>query len=423
MMNDGLSSRPVTGHRSPVTQSSIMTRTERTYYVVTCLYRIAWASLGPTYALFLLSRGLDLLQINLVLATYLVTTCLFEIPTGAVADVFGRKISFVLSCVVRGVAFGLYYFSDSFAAFLFAEFIDAIGTTLATGALDAWAVDGVRADGDHRPADRLFARGQIIGQTSMILSGLLITLWAAHDISRAWLVGAGGFFTCGIVGALIMREPPRTAPASSGSPASLLAMVREALTAVREVPAMRGLCIMTMVTMFATMPAFHMWQPRLTALAGAGAQLAGWVWVGLSLASLAGSALIPRLVPRFGRPRTLAAALAWRAATLGIAGAAGGFPVAVVAFILQEIGFGFSEPVLQAWMNEHATAERRATVLSVRSMSFTLGGATGLVCLGWLARATDIGLVWMVSATLMAMAAPGFLVMDGARRVAEPLRP
>ena len=125
-----------------------MTRTERTYYIITCLYRLSWSALGPTYALFLLSRGLDLLHVNLVLAVYLITTCLFEVPTGAVADVFGRKLSFILSCVVRALAFGLYYFSDTFAEFLVAEFIDAVGTTLSTGAFDAWAVDGMRDEGD-----------------------------------------------------------------------------------------------------------------------------------------------------------------------------------------------------------------------------------------------------------------------------------
>lgn len=400
-----------------------MTRTERTYYVVTCLYRIAWAALGPTYALFLLSRGLDLLEINLVLATYLVTTCLFEIPTGAVADVFGRKISFLLSCLVRALAFGLYYVSDTLPAFLFAEFVDAIGTTLATGALDAWAVDGVRAEGDRRPADRLFARGQIIGQASMILSGLLVALWTADDLARAWLVGSGGFLLCAAVGALTMREPPRTRPAPAGvRPPSVAAMVREALRAVREQPVMRGLCAMTFVTMFATVPAFHMWQPRLAELAGAGAEVTGWIWVGLSLASLAGSAVIPRLVPRLGRPRALACAVVWRALTLAVAGAAGGFPLATCAFILQEAGFGFSEPVLQAWMSEHASAEQRATVLSVRSMSFTLGGASGLIGLGWLALLTDIGVAWMVSAALLALATPGFLLIGSGRALGLRVR-
>jgi len=88
-----------------------MTRTERTYYLISCLYRLSWSALGPTYVMFLIGRGLDLLHVNLVLAVYLIVTCLFEVPTGAVADIFGRKVSFILSCVIRAVAFGLYFFS------------------------------------------------------------------------------------------------------------------------------------------------------------------------------------------------------------------------------------------------------------------------------------------------------------------------
>ena len=55
-----------------------MTRTERTYYLVFGLYNVSWSFLGPMYALFLLSRGLDLFQINLVLAVYLITAFVFE---------------------------------------------------------------------------------------------------------------------------------------------------------------------------------------------------------------------------------------------------------------------------------------------------------------------------------------------------------
>src|SRR5204863_339168 len=83
----------------------------------------------------LLSRGLDLFQTNAVLATYLITVFVFEVPTGAIADRFGRKRSFLAACVIRMVAYALYAFTRGFADCLVAEFIDAVGTTLASGAL------------------------------------------------------------------------------------------------------------------------------------------------------------------------------------------------------------------------------------------------------------------------------------------------
>ena len=78
-----------------------MTRTERTYYIVSAGYSLGGWFLGPIYPLFLLSRGLDLFQMNLVLGTYLIAVFLFEVPTGVVADYFGRKASFLASCAVR----------------------------------------------------------------------------------------------------------------------------------------------------------------------------------------------------------------------------------------------------------------------------------------------------------------------------------
>ncbi|MFN8644472.1 MAG: MFS transporter [Candidatus Binatia bacterium] len=388
-----------------------MTPTERTYYLLTCVYRTAWSALGPVYGLFLLDRGLDLLQLNLVLAVYLITTCVLEVPTGAIADVCGRKASFLLSCVVRAAAFGLYYFSNSFLEFVVAEVIDAVGTTLATGAFDAWAVDGVRRDGDERPVDRLFARGQMLGQAMALLGGLLAAKLAERDLALPWLVGCAGFLLCAALGLVLMREAPRAREAAGGRSRSFTAAVVEGLEIVGSAPILRQLCLVTALSAGAAMPAFQMWQPRLSGLAGQGPWLMGWVWALLGLASLVGSAAVPWLLPRLGRARTLALATAWQAVTLACAGAAAGFPLAVSGFLLQQIGFGITEPVLQAWMNEHATAARRATVLSIRSMAFTLGGGSGLIALGWLAQRSDIGVAWMASALIYAAAAPLFLLL------------
>jgi len=409
-----------------------MTRTERTYYFITCLYRMSWSALGPTYALFLLDRGLDLLQMNLVLAVYLITTCVFEVPTGAIADVFGRKVSFVLSCLVRSLAFGMYYFSDSFAEFLFAEFIDAIGTTLATGAFDAWAVDGMRDEGDQRPVDRVFARANMLGQATAIVGGFGAAQLAERDLSLPWLVGTSGFLLCGIVGSGLMRERRRSTlswrAVRLDAYRSIAVTVRDGFITVRDQPVLRGLCLITVLGAFAGVPAFHMWQPRLNELSGAGPGLLGWVWVLLNLAIITGSALIPTLVGRWGRARALAVAFAWQAVTLGAAALATTFVPALMGFLLQQIAWGFNEPVKQAWMNEHASSERRATILSLRSMAFTLGGAAGLVALGSLARATTIADAWLVAAGLCAAAVPGYLALGRVARryertaAAEPVR-
>jgi len=388
-----------------------MTRTARTYYLVFGLYSASWSFLGPVYPLFLLSRGLDLFEINVVLAVYLITSFIFEVPTGAVADTVGRKTAFLLSCGIRAAAFGLYWFADGFLDCLFAELIDAIGTTLANGALDAWAVDGMRAEGDDHASDRFFARAQMIARSLMIVSGLVSGYVAEADIARPWLVAAAGFVVTGTVAAALMRPGTVARPTGGATPRSLRRTIHAGFAEVQRAPVLLALCLLTLVTAFAMMPVHMLWQARMQALTGQGTWLMGWIWALINLATLAGGALIPRLLGRFGRAPVLVGVWLWRGSMLGIAAAATSFGPALTGILCMEIGFGVSEPMLQAWMNEHVGSAQRATVLSVRAMAFTLGGGAGLLSIGLLARASGIPVAWGVSAVILLLAAPGFALL------------
>lgn len=396
-----------------------MTRTERTYYLIFGWYSMSWSFLGPMYALFLLSRGLDLFQINVVLATYFIVSFLFDVPTGAIADLAGRKVSFLLSCAVRTGAFVMYYFAQSFTDCLIAEFVDAIGTTLANGALDAWAVDSMQAEGGQ-PADRFFARAQMLSRSLMIGSGLVSGYIATYNMALPWLVGAAGFGVTGVLALVFMREPPRAQQV--GARPSFLRTMNGGLAAVRQTPVLLTMCILTVTIAFGVMPAHQLWAPRVKAVSGQEVWVIGWIWALLNVAAVIGSAVIPRMLDQFAREYVLCAMTLWRGVMLAIAALATSVYPVVAGLLLIEMGFGVSEPLVQAWMNEHIAPEQRATVLSVRSMSFTLGGAIGLVCIGWIARESGIPAAWLVSSVVLALSAPGYLLLGRqARRVATPI--
>ena len=394
-----------------------MTRTERTYYAVLGGYTVAQWFIAPVYPLFLLSRGLDLFEINAVLATYLITVFVFDVPTGALADRVGRKTSFLLACVVRMAAYVLYAFAESFADCAIAEFIDAIGTTLASGALDAWAVDGVRADGDLRPPDRLFARGQVVIHAVMIVASVACGYVAESGWRAPWFICAALFALTGLFGAVSTHESSRGR--ATGTAQSLRRTALAGLAEVRAAPVLVLLCVLTLVAAFAAFPLYMTWQSRIEAMAGPGLWRIGWVLALLNVAALGGSALAPRLLRRFERETVLCAAAAWRSVLLAVAAAATSLSPMLAGLLLQNVTSGLSDPLTAAWTNEHVAPRYRATVLSVRSTFFTLGGATGLVSLGLVARHFGIPAAWAVSATLFLLMAPGYLVLGRvARRVA-----
>src|SRR5207237_423398 len=79
-------------------------------------------------------------------------------PTGAFADALGRRRSFIVGCLLRCLAFGLYFLSHTYVLFLIAEAIDAIGTTFCNGAVDAWGVDALDEAGFEGTKHGLFSR-------------------------------------------------------------------------------------------------------------------------------------------------------------------------------------------------------------------------------------------------------------------------
>src|SRR5208337_1836790 len=163
------------------------------------MYSFAGGFLFGVYPIFLRSRGLNQFQINSVLATYFVVLFLTDVPTGAFADLLGRRRSFLL-----------YFLAHHYYVFLIAESIDGIGTTFGNGAIDAWGVDALDDAGYDGLKDRLFSRISQLTTIGFMGSAMIGAYVADIDIAWPWLLGAAGYLVSGAVGAFLMHdERPR----------------------------------------------------------------------------------------------------------------------------------------------------------------------------------------------------------------------
>jgi MFS family permease len=133
------------------------------------------------------------------------------------------------------------------------------------------------------------------------------------------------------------------------------------------------------------------------------------MWAVLSLAAALGSTLTTRFLGITSRENLLFVSQLFRALAIALAAWATGFYAALAGIVLAEFAFAVGSPAVEGWINEHIESERRATVLSVWSMSFTIGGALGCLALGMVAKLTSIAIAWGVAAAIFALAAPGYL--------------
>jgi MFS family permease len=175
------------------------------YYLLRAIAAFGYGSILATYVQFLTKNGLSLLQAHLVNFIFLVVLLLFEVPTGAFADRYGRKLAFVISCFLTSLSKLVYAFSTSFGGFIIAEMISGIGVALASGAIQAWLIDRLSP---HLPAEeqewkekvrQVFANENMIKNALLVISALVGSRLAEYNGSYPWIMTAVCMFASGKV--------------------------------------------------------------------------------------------------------------------------------------------------------------------------------------------------------------------------------
>ncbi len=87
----------------------------------------------PFFYLYLLSLGLSYFQIGLILSVRELSVYVFEIPTGVVADVWGRRRSILLCFLLYSISFAMYYASHVFWMLIPASVVFGLGEAFRLG--------------------------------------------------------------------------------------------------------------------------------------------------------------------------------------------------------------------------------------------------------------------------------------------------
>ncbi len=85
------------------------------------------------FILFLLEKGLNYTEIGILYAVREIIINIFEIPSGLIADTYGRKSSLMASFILYIVSFLVFYLSNDFYLFLIAFALFGIGDAFRTG--------------------------------------------------------------------------------------------------------------------------------------------------------------------------------------------------------------------------------------------------------------------------------------------------
>lgn len=134
----------------------------------------------PFIYLYFLAVGLSFLQIGLLLSIRELSIYIFEIPTGIIADIRGRKRAILLCFILYCISFLLYYLAHSFLILAIASILFGLGEAFRLGTHKAIIFDYLdrRGIGDYKAQVYGFTRSvALIGSAlSAILAALFLLL-------------------------------------------------------------------------------------------------------------------------------------------------------------------------------------------------------------------------------------------------------
>ncbi len=159
-------------------------------------------SLTGAWVAILAARGYTLAEIGIAETVFHITSLIFEIPSGALADVFGRKKMLIVSSIIRMLANILMIFSTDLFTVCLSIAFQALSYNFSSGTGDALAYDSLKLAGEESKFERYESNQMIIYR----LCGGLSTLCAGFALFIGYRLAYGTDLIAGIIQIIVLSS-------------------------------------------------------------------------------------------------------------------------------------------------------------------------------------------------------------------------
>lgn len=403
-------------------------KVQRTYLLLTLLATLSASFIWGVNTLFLLDAGLNNAQAFGANAAFTAGQVLFEVPTGVVADTWGRRASYLLGAGTLLISTLLYLLmwqiEAPFWGWVLSSVVIGLGFTFFSGAVEAWLVDALSDSDFTGDLETVFARGQTTAGVAMLTGSV-----AGGFIAQATSLGVPYILRAALLGltlaaAFFLMHDLGFTPRHGGRPTEEVRRVLNAsIDSGWRKPPIRWLMLAAPFSGGVGIYAFYALQPYLLELYGDpnAFGIAGLAAAIVAGAQIVGGLMVPLLRRIFHR-RTDVLIVSGVLSTFVLLaiGLTSEFWVAIALLVVWALAFSASMPMRQAYLNGLIESDQRATVLSFDALMSSAGGVGAQPLLGRVADVWSYSTSYVVSSVIQVVAVPFFVL---ARRENAPSDP
>jgi len=350
----------------------------------------------PIIVLFFQEHGLTLTEVMILQSIYSFSVALFEIPSGFLADIFGRKRTIVLSTIFTFIGFLAFSFFGGFYAFAIAQVLVGIGGSLMSGSDSAIIYDTLLETNSKNTYTKIEGRAYAIGNFSEAFAGILGGFLAVGSIYMPIYVQTSIlFFSIPIAFTLI--EP--SIHKESKLDRSFKAVLEVIKFVMVDNQKIKWLIIYSSAMGVATLSMAWFAQPFFKAINIPLAYF-GILWAILNFTAGVTSFNAHQLDKKNNNYKMLfyfSLSITTSFFLLGFNTSVFGLIFILFIYLIR----GLVTPILRNAINENTTSNKRATVLSIRSLIIRISFAISAPILGYIADNYSLAISFYVLAIVV----------------------
>ena len=350
----------------------------------------------PIIVLFFQEHGLSLTQVMFLQAIYSLSVAVFEIPSGYIADLFGRKNTIIISTIFSFIGYVIFSFYGGFFAFAIAEVLIGIGGSLMSGSDSAILYDTLLETGNTEAYTRIEGKNYAIGNFSEATAGVLGGFLAVGSIYLPIYVQTAILFLSIPIALSLVETTLHKENRLDKSFKSIFKVLKFAMIDNKK---LKWLIVYSSAMGVATLSVAWFAQPFFKQVNVPLAYF-GILWAGLNFSAGFTSLNSHKFNQNKEKGKMLFyLALAMIGALLFV-----GFNMTLFGlFFIVSIYLlrGIVTPILRHAINENTTSNKRATVLSIRSFIIRISFAIFAPILGFLADDYSLSISFYVLAILV----------------------
>ncbi len=349
---------------------------------------------APIWALYVQQNLFTIQNVAIILSIQAIAGVFFELPTGAIGDLFGRRKTIVLGSFIFLLSTIALYFAKNLPIFIIYAILSALGGALVNGTNSALIYDTLKQEKKEKYYKKVNGTLQALWPLGATIASIFGGYLAQRSLSLPILITLIPL-SVSLILLLFLKEPKYKKAKHN----DVLLHVREAYAEIMNNRQIL-LLLCSVFLLYGFGESIHNLKPIFFNFKAIPLEYFGYIFAlmfgGASLGHYFSYEVSEKLKDK---PALIIAVFSF-VLCLILATLTTGW-ISIGFLILSSVPFGIRNPIISHLINEQVRSNKRATILSANSLAQQLGIMACAPVIGYLADIFDINTAFMLTSILM----------------------